>query len=230
MELIFIRHAQPEWVRDGINLIDPPLTDLGRKQAERLGESAKTWKQRPTAIVASAARRTRETAEPICAAFGMQPEVVPWFVEIGLPASWEGAPAEIVERYFQTARDRTVDEWWLGIPGGESFHDFWDRITTNLVRYLGTKGATRPSPAAHPSAWEVANDEERILFIGHGGSNSAAISFLLGIDPVPWPWERFVSQHASVSRLRTARLLKGRIFGLRAMSDVGHLTPDMVTR
>ena len=31
MELVLVRHAEPEWVRDGLNIDDPPLTDqIGR--------------------------------------------------------------------------------------------------------------------------------------------------------------------------------------------------------
>lgn len=229
MELIFIRHAQPEWVRDGVNLIDPPLTELGRTQAALLAEHARTF-ERPTALVVSPTRRSRQTAEPLAAALGMEVTIAPWFEEIRLPASWEGAPAEIVERWFRESRHRRPEEWWDGIPGGETFHAFWARITENLTSYLAARGAVPAPEGAHSGVWNIRDADERIIFVGHGGSNSAAIGFLLGIAPVPWPWERFVSAHASVSRLRASSLLGGRIFGLRSMSEVGHLSGGLVTR
>ena len=37
MEIVLVRHAQPEWVRDGLNVVDPPLTPLGHRQAKHLG-------------------------------------------------------------------------------------------------------------------------------------------------------------------------------------------------
>ena len=36
MEIVLIRHGEPEWVRDGLNVVDPPLTERGRRQAERV--------------------------------------------------------------------------------------------------------------------------------------------------------------------------------------------------
>lgn len=229
MELLFIRHAQPEWERDGISLTDPPLTALGRTQATRLAEHARSWPKLDTIFVSSL-RRARETAEPLCAALGLEPVVVPWFQEIGLPASWEGAPADVVGEWFVTSRNRPPAEWWEGVPGGESFHDFWARITTHLEAQLNELGATRPEPSEHPSLWNVSQVERRYAFVGHGGSNAAAISFLLGIEPVPWPWERFVLHHASVSRVKSSSLLGGRIFGLRALSEISHLAVEERTR
>ena len=35
MEIVLIRHGQPEWTKDGRNVVDPPLTALGHEQAER---------------------------------------------------------------------------------------------------------------------------------------------------------------------------------------------------
>jgi 2,3-bisphosphoglycerate-dependent phosphoglycerate mutase len=229
VELIFIRHAQPEWVRDDKNVNDPPLTATGVQQAIRLAESTSQWKK-PTAIIVSPTRRTRETAEQLCRKLAIEPTIAPWLEELRLPPEWEGAPAKIVADFFIRSRERSLEEWWEGIPGGESFHQFWERITVNLERFLAERGAVRASPAAHPSVWNVESAEERIVFVGHGGSNSAAISFLLGLEPVPWPWERLVSYHASVSRLKSSALLGGRIFGLRAMSDLSHLPPELMTR
>ncbi|MFM7771482.1 MAG: histidine phosphatase family protein, partial [Acidimicrobiaceae bacterium] len=37
MELFLCRHAQPQWVKDDLCIDNPPLTDLGRRQAALLG-------------------------------------------------------------------------------------------------------------------------------------------------------------------------------------------------
>jgi broad specificity phosphatase PhoE len=31
MEIILVRHAEPEWVRDGFSIDDPPLTERGHE-------------------------------------------------------------------------------------------------------------------------------------------------------------------------------------------------------
>lgn len=229
MELIFIRHGQPEWISEGRNLTDPPLTQRGARQASALAERATEWR-RPTEIVVSNARRARETAEPLCRALGIEPTVAPWFNEIRLPPEWGGAPTEVIEQLSRRARGRSVDEWWDGLPGGERFHDFYTRITSALAEFLAQRGAIRPSPGVHPSVWNITTREHRIVFVGHAGSNSTAMGFLLGLEPVPWPWERLVSYHASLSRLKPATMLGGHIFGLRSLSDLSHLSAELQTR
>ena len=39
MEIVLIRHGEPEWERDGLSVTNPPLTDRGRQQAERLAQA-----------------------------------------------------------------------------------------------------------------------------------------------------------------------------------------------
>ena len=36
MEFVLVRHGQPEWIRDGLNVDDPPLTELGHQQAQAM--------------------------------------------------------------------------------------------------------------------------------------------------------------------------------------------------
>ena len=38
MEIVLIRHAEPEWVKDGKSVVNPPLTVRGSRQAELLGQ------------------------------------------------------------------------------------------------------------------------------------------------------------------------------------------------
>ena len=38
MEIVLVRHGEPEWVRNELNVVDPPLTDRGHMQAARMGE------------------------------------------------------------------------------------------------------------------------------------------------------------------------------------------------
>jgi broad specificity phosphatase PhoE len=229
MELVFIRHAQPEWVREGVSLLDPPLSDRGRQQAARLGELARTWKK-PAQVLVSPLRRARETAEPILSALGESAHVTPWLEEIRLPDEWDGAPADRVSELLRAARTRTIAEWWDGIPGGETFRDFHERVTTNLTSALGDHGATPSTSHNELRVWNVRERERTMVFVGHGGTNAVAVGHLLGIEPVPWAWERFVMLHASITRLKASPLLGGFIFGLREHSDTAHMPRDLCSR
>ncbi len=224
MELIFVRHAQPEWTRGSSSLMDPPLTELGLIQARLLASAAKQW-QKPTELMVSPKSRTRQTAEPLVRSLSMDAQIIPFFEEIRLP-DWSETPAETVDRTLREARDRPMNEWWDGLPGGESFRDFHQRITTGLRALLEKHGATRAT-IEPPGLWTIDDPDQRLVFVGHGGSNAVALTYLLDLQPVPWEWERFVSLHASVTRLRTRRIAGGHIFSLRTFSCVNHLPEDL---
>ncbi len=224
MELVLVRHAQPEWARESISQVDPGLTDLGLRQADRAarrltGESFDH-------VLVSTARRAQQTARPMRDHFEGTPFTDRfWLHEIQLPGSWADTPAEEVGRVLLEARDRPREEWWDGLPGGESFRDFHERVTTGLMQELAEYGVRRKPDGL----WEVDDDDLRLLMVAHAGTNSLVLGALLGLEPEPWEWERFASNHASITLLRTAAIAGGHIFGLQSFSDVEHLRPDLVT-
>lgn len=224
MEIIFVRHAQPAWTRDGRGVMDPPLTDVGRLQSRLLASASRTWKP-PTALLVSPARRAQETAAPLAEMLEMEIETIPFFEEIRLP-DWTSTPAEVVERTLREARDRPYQEWWDGLPGGESFRAFHERITTGLRDLLASRGVTRVD-AEGPAVWSLDQPDQRLVLVGHGGSNGVALTFLLELRPVPWEWERFASRHASITRVKSRRIAGGHIFSLRSFSSVDHLPDDL---
>ena len=87
-------------------------------------------------------------------------------------------------------RHRPLDELWDGLPGGESFRDFHVRVTDGLRRLLDEPASSR-SPTTPPLC-ALAEPARRIVIVAHAGTNSVALGHLLGIEPVPWEWERFV--------------------------------------
>ena len=52
---------------------------------------------------------------------------------------------------------------------------------------------------------------------------------MLGLEPVPWEWDRFVTHHASITRLSTMEMRDGYTFALNRLSDVEHLPRDART-
>jgi probable phosphoglycerate mutase len=126
MELVFVRHGEPEWARDGLTVDDPQLTDRGRRQADLLAE--RLAGEPFDRLVVSPLRRARETMAPIEARLGGEAIVLDWLAEIRNPR-WEGTPAENVERIFADSRGRPASQHWDGLPGGESFRDFHERVT-----------------------------------------------------------------------------------------------------
>jgi len=224
MEIILVRHAQPEWDRDDVSYVDPGLTRLGVEQADLL---AGRMLHEPTdVLLVSTARRAQETARPVRALqSGVPTEDRAWLHEIRMPPDWDGTPAEEVNRALSLARQRSRDLWWEGMPGGETFRDFHARVTIGLGAELEELGIVR----REDRLWEIPREAPDLTMVAHAGTNSVVLGHLLGLDPEPWEWERFASDHASVTRLRTTRIGGGFIFSLQSFSDVAHLPASMVT-
>jgi probable phosphoglycerate mutase len=220
VEIAFVRHAQPAWFEAGFGVGDPGLTELGSRQAaeaaELLGEHG-PWEE----LLVSPLMRARQTAEPIAEATGLEPQVVEGLAEIS-GTDFSGTPEERVLRAFARERHRPYEEWWDGFPGGESFHDFHDRIAATMLAILTDRGLRRHDL---PHLWDLPDDDPGgILVVAHGGTDAVSLGWLLGLEPVPWEWERFKSPHASVSRVAVTPLAGAHIMALISFGETGHLS------
>ena len=225
MELVLVRHAEPEWSRDDRAVDNPPLTDRGRQQARLLAD--RLAHERFDATFVSTMQRARQTAEPVLEVLGSDPVHESWLEEIGMP-DWTGTPSAEIDELFKRAMARPVDQQWDGIEGGERFGDFHERITKGLEATLAPLGVV-PTDDATP-LWEIDDTDARVLMVAHAGTNATIIGHLLGIQPLPWEWERFVMFHASFSVLRPMRIGHGWSFNLFKLGDTEHLPDEMRTR
>jgi probable phosphoglycerate mutase len=210
LELVLVRHAEPDWERAFETASDPGLTDLGRKQAAR---AADHLKQRPlAALYCSPLVRAQETAATIAAAQQLTPEIVPDLEEIRVPVLQYASQSE-VDAYFAAAARRPLEDHWDGYPGGESFRAFHERVTKGIASVLAHYGV-HPSATDDFTVWNAParGHTLRIGVVGHGGTNAAILAHLLGIAPVPWEWCRFETPLAAISHV-----------ALRGISDQGYV-------
>lgn len=228
MELVFIRHGQPQWSVDGLSQPDPVLTPRGHDQARLAADRLRAAARPVTEILVSPAQRSQETAAPLVAATGLAPVTIDDLAELRMP-DWDGQPEETVQRIFSEARNRPPEEWWEGISGGESFRAFHNRVTTALHKILADRGIT-PDAGGRPHLWDHAGGDERIAIVAHAGTNAVALGFLLGVEPTPWEWERFILAHASFARIRAIPLAGAHVFSLRTFNDQEHLPHDLRSR
>lgn len=221
MEIVLVRHAQPEWVRDGVNIDDPPLTITGRTQAEHLAQWLKD--EDFDEVLVSPLLRTRQTAQPFLQATGRELVIEPWLEEIRSPI-WHGTPEQRAVEAYRAERAKASHERWTGLEGGESVSDFVARINVGASLFLEERGVRRIDTAL--PVWTTTDsfrDDSRVVLIAHAGTNSVVICHLLGLQPTPWEWERFVIGHATVSRVRSFPLGDGITFGLSRLSGDEHL-------
>ena len=105
MELLWVRHGEPERIAPGRGVpADPPLTALGREQAQRL--AAWLAPEPIDAVISSPLRRATETAAPIAAGHGLVVEVVDDLIEYDSKS----------DHYIPTEElSATKDERWLAM-------------------------------------------------------------------------------------------------------------------
>jgi broad specificity phosphatase PhoE len=228
MELILVRHGLPDWAPDTFARNDPHLSDLGNRQSSRVAAVADRWGPIDE-IWMSPMHRARETAAPIAASTGLAPVVHAWAHEIRNPDQWEGSPIDEIKNAWIDANLRPISDLWDGMPGGETFRDFHQRVVIGLEGALAQLGITRLDDG-HPHLWNVPDDDQRVVLVAHGGTNAVVMGYLLGAAPTPWEWDRFESPHTGVARLSTLSIAHGRAFSLRVFGDVSHLDPEMVTK
>ena len=154
MELVFVRHAESLGNAQGRwqGRQDSGLTDLGRRQAAKLGERFASEGFEPTHIYASPLSRTYETARIVSTAWDRA--IAPWDdlmeIDVGVieGKTWD----EFVRDYPDVARgfDETRD--WDRVPGAETLGERRGRA----------RGAIERLVADH-------SNEDRVLAFTHGG-------------------------------------------------------------
>jgi broad specificity phosphatase PhoE len=221
VEIVLVRHGEPAWEPGGVAVDEPELTPYGHAQARR----AAIWLAREAfdALYVSPLRRARETAVPIARAVGLEPIEASWLRELGLPPL-AGKTAEEVQRFFAETRARDLTRWWDGMPGGESFRHFHERVSAGIEALLtGDEHRLELHEDGGHRLWRLPQEERRILIVAHEGTNALIVSHLLGIEPTPWEWMRFSSSWAGISRLRTAPVAGGAVWVLRRFNETTHL-------
>ena len=170
-----VRHGQTEANRDGllVGRIDPPLTELGVQQAERLGDALAA--SGAVRVVASPLARTRETASAIAVRLGLEVELDDRALEMDYGA-WDGTPLAEVP----------IDAWraWRSDadfrpPGGESLRDVGARVG----RLMG----------------DLLVDDAPVIVVTHVSPIKAALTWALGASDL-LAWRMFV-EVASISRI-----------------------------
>jgi len=219
MRITLIRHGEPEWVKNGLNVDNPPLTIKGQEQAEMVASYlADTCFDE---IYVSPLLRAQQTAAPLLRQSGRTSVTADWLQEIRNPI-WHGTPVEKAVEAYKEERSRPSHQRWDGLSGGEAVSDFVGRINEDCARFLSEHGYGKVSNGL-PVWTHEKSLEKHVAFVAHAGTNSVVICHLLGLDPTPWEWERFVLGHASISEVEPLALSDGVTFSLTRLSGVEHL-------
>ncbi|MBI2706268.1 MAG: histidine phosphatase family protein [Actinobacteria bacterium] len=207
-EILLVRHGESQAHVEGESFRmvdghgDPPLSEDGREQAERVGE--RLANERIDAIYVTNLRRTAETAAPLADRLGLEPIVEPDMREVFL-GEWEGGlfrqkVAErdpIAVRMFQEQR-------WDVIPGAESSEALAVRVRRAIERIA----------VAHP--------DQRVALFAHGGTIGTALCEATHADS----WSFVGSDNGAISHL----VITPDRWILRRFNDTAHLDDGMTVR
>lgn len=152
VELILIRHGRPERIDHDPSGADPSLTQLGHRQAA--GMAAFLAKEEVDALYVSPQRRAIETAEPLAAALGHTPTIVPGIAEFDL-GHHHYIPGE--ER-APLSKEELAD-----LVASATRPDFLERVRESTDQIIND----------HPG--------ERVAAVCHGGVISIILNDILGM-------------------------------------------------
>jgi probable phosphoglycerate mutase len=200
--LLLIRHGesqranpdQPFPMTDG--RADPELAPEGVRQA---GLVAGRLAAGPAidAIFVTSLRRTVQTAAPLAARLGLEPQVERDLREVGL-GEWEGGLyRKMVSENHPVAQHMRAKERWDVIPGAEPSAQFAARVRGGIDRLA----------AAHPG--------QRLAVFTHGGVIGQALALASGSRPFAF----IGADNGSVSELVVA----GQAWVVRCYNDTSHL-------
>jgi len=132
VEIWIVRHGETEWSLSGQHTgrTDIPLTEEGRRQAERL--AARLARERFALVLVSPLARARETAR--ITGFGDVAEVDPDLVEWDY-GDYDGRTAAEIRR-----ERPGWTPWHGGFPGGETLEEVAARADRVVARVRGVDG------------------------------------------------------------------------------------------
>ena len=150
--LTLVRHGETSANLDGVwhGSTDTPLTERGRRQAERVAGFLAQRHRDATALYSSPLARARDTAGVISAQLGLPLVIDPGLAEYHL-GSWEGLSyADLHNKH--RLWERIKEDADFAPHGGESPRTVVDRFTGSLRRIAAQHGGERVVVVAHGGA------------------------------------------------------------------------------
>lgn len=170
MKLKLVRHAESTAnVRKAINtkLPGPPLSDLGRQQADEL--AARLRADPVVAVYSSLATRAQQTATPVAMAHGVDLQVIDGVHEVFVGDLEDRTDRAGVEAYAQVYFPWIQGELHHAMPGGESGIEVRDRFVAAITEVR----------AKH----EEEDPDGTVVMVSHGGVMRLGVELLA--DNVP---------------------------------------------
>ena len=226
MEIVLVRHGQPEWLKNNEYNLNPNLTEKGFLQAEM--SSSIFQKNEVDKIWVSPLLRAQQTLEPFKKA-GVSEDITvhEWLQEMRDSEEVDliGKPNNEIEEFFIKRNSKSFEEW-LVTNHGEYMKEFSDNIITNLGVSLNELGVVSLDNK-YDRLFELKNNEtEKLMIISHAGTMSVLISYFLNMPLYPWTWRKFLPRHAGHTILKSTQISSGHFFRLKEFNNVSFMNSD----
>ncbi len=210
MELYLIRHGQSTNNRGDARVPDPPLTELGRQQADRAGRALRNLGI--TRLYCSAMLRAVQTAAIVGARLELAPHVFVGIHEWG--GIWKDRIEGGVEQLPGLTRSQLRDVcpsvvlpddvtdagWWFPSSNSDEPTQEWNH--TQILRSIHENCLAF---IAHLDQYHDEEDE-RVGAIIHGGAGSILLGTILGMQqqlpPPDDPLDRFPHNNTGITKVR----------------------------
>jgi probable phosphoglycerate mutase len=178
---------------------DPPLSPLGRAQAEAVGRRLRDAGL--DAVYVTTLRRTAETAQPLLDVTALRPRIERDLRELHLGEWEDGLIRQRLASGDPVAARVVAEQRWDLIPGAEPAVSLATRVRAALQRIA----------TAHPG--------ERVAVFTHGGVVAQALALATGAPPFAF----LTGRNASLSQV----VLAGERWTVRRFNDTAHLADDL---
>jgi probable phosphoglycerate mutase len=201
-EVLFVRHARPERLKDGApkeDLLDPPLSEHGRRQNDAVAAALAAEPLR--AVYTSDLQRAMETGAAIARPHRIDP--VAWRELREYDAFCQVPPGQSVRQWISPVLIRGMQErfvrerTWDSFPFSESGMGFRNRVANAVEAIIGS------------------HQGEVVAVVCHGGVINAYVAHLWGTRADML----FNPAHASISRI----VARSDRRAVRSLNEVHHL-------
>ncbi len=226
MEIVLIRHAQPQWLENDKYVLNPGLTPKGIEQA--LLSSTVFQKESMDEIWVSPLNRTQQTLEPFKEG-GVSSNIhtYDWLQEMMDDEEKDlmSKSDSDIQEFFLKRNTKSFEEW-LESYHGEYMKAFSDNIFSNLDENLKQRGLVSIDEKYDRLFDLEKNTSEKLMIISHAGTMSVLMSYFLNMPLYPWTWRKFLPRHAGHTILKSTQISSGHFFRLKEFNNVSFMDSD----
>ena len=226
MEIVLIRHGQPNWLHGEEYTMDPSLSNLGVEQAKLSSDALR--KESFHEVWVSDLKRAQETLSPFKKNnLSKNYKTLSWLREMGdeKEKGLIGKSKKEISDFFENRNTRPLEEW-VSNYHGKYFKEFSTNILVNLEKELELLGVKSQNSEIDRVFTLNETEKQRLLIISHAGTMSVLFSYFLNIPLQPWTWRKYLPVHCAHSSLRSARIEGGYIFRMKKFNDSSFYKKD----